>query len=83
MVEIYDLNNHKELLKLDLIHLLTKKFSIKLEAKKNFSLHQDNLKRIEFLLKALQQFFDLNKTFLLNGIILNIFAYIVKLKKLI
>jgi hypothetical protein len=26
-----------------------------------FFLHQDNLKRIEFLLKVLQQFFDLNK----------------------
>jgi len=26
VVEIYDLNNHKELLKQDLIHLLTKNF---------------------------------------------------------
>jgi len=32
-----------------------------------FILHQDNLKKIEFLLKVLQQFFDLNKNFKSNN----------------
>jgi ATP-dependent Clp protease adapter protein ClpS len=60
VLEISDLNNHKELLKQDLIHLLTKKILYLKKLENKDCLHQDDLKRIEFLLKVLQQFFDLN-----------------------